>query len=194
MKPESEKPPQSDAATPSPETPDTSETAEPSKGSRAKGAKKDDAATPSPETAAPATLSADEVMPEAHGRRDGVALALLFDACERFNINPSATVRPRELASWRYYPADVLEQRPAAVVVVTAGGLKLKYFAGDVEQDPDTEERLRAIFRAWKVDPVTKQEVTVPLPTDLSLPAECVLGLTTATAHRHPQGYLRRGR
>lgn len=151
-------------------------------------------AADAPETDAPAPLAADDVMPEATGRRDDAALALLFDACERFNVNPSLSLRPRELAGWRYYPADVVDQVVAAVVLVTAGGLKLKYFEGNAQQDAETEERLRATFRAYTLDPKTKERVPAPLPADLSLPSEAVLGVSATTAHRHPLGYLRRGR
>lgn len=189
MIPESENPPQ----------PDAQPATEPATTKGRKGAKP----TPQPDAppatepepdAEPAALTADDVMPESSGRRDAAALALLFDACERFNVNPGMQVRPRELAGWRYYPADRVEGVPAAVVIVTAGGLKLKYFDGDVVKDADTEERLRATFRAFTIDPKTKERVPGPLPADLSLPAEAVLGQPASTAHRHPHGYLRRAR
>lgn len=186
--------------TPESENPPQPESIQPAEAAAPKSSRKAAKAAPQPQTIQaadgdePAALSADDVMPEASGRRDAAALALLFDACERFNVNPGMQVRPRELAAWRYYPGDVLEDVPPAVVIVTAGGVKLKYFEGDVVKDADTEERLRAVFRSFVTDPKTKERLPGPLPGDLSLPAEAVLGQPASTAHRHPLGYLRRGR
>ena len=133
-------------------------------------------------------------MPEAFGRTDAPALELLFEACERFNVNPARDTRPRELASWRYYPGNRLEDLPASVVIVTSGGVKLTHFVGGVRQDPETEERLRTIFNAYVIDPKTRALVPAPLPTDHGLPETAVTGLVVSSAHRHQPGYLRRPR
>jgi hypothetical protein len=132
------------------------------------------------------------LMPEANGRTDAAATDLLLEACDKFGVHPGADQRPRELLSWRYYPAQPLEDVPAAVVLVTAGGVKLKHFAGNAAVDLETEERLRAIFKSFAVDKVTKQMVPQPLPADLTLPGEAVTGHPNTTRHRHEGGYLRR--
>lgn len=136
-----------------------------------------------------ARVTADDCMPEATGRRDDNSFTLLLEACEAFNVDPRIATRPRELAAWRYYPGDRVDGIAPSVVLVTAGGLKLRYpVAGDVE----TEERLRAIFGAYAVDPITKERKPAPLPGDLTLPAAAVTGQPQTQAHRHPGGYLRR--
>jgi hypothetical protein len=192
--PESENPPHIAAPPAPPATATSSPAAAPESESKPKGAKSPKGAKADASADVSEPVSVAELMPEAHGRKDAAAIDLLFDACEKFNVNPSAQIRPRELASWRYYPAQALEDVPAAVVLVTAGGTKLKYFEADALKDPDTEERLRAIFRAWSIDPKTKERVPAPLPPDQTLPAEAVIGQVVAQAHRHQGGYLRRPR
>lgn len=140
---------------------------------------------------APADVTAAECMPEASGRRDDASFELLIAACEVFNIDPRIDTRPRELAAWRFYPGNRVEGVDASVVLVTAGGLKVRYpIAGDAE----TEERLRNTFGAYTIDPKTKERVPAELPADLTLPASAVTGQVVERAHRHSGGYLRRAR
>lgn len=136
-----------------------------------------------------ARVTANDCMPESTGRRDDNSFTLLLEACEAFNVDPRIATRPRELAAWRYYPGDRVDGVEPSVVLVTAGGLKLRYpVAGDAE----TEERLRAVFGAFAIDPVTKERKPAPLPRDLTLPAAAVTGQPQTQAHRHQGGYLRR--
>lgn len=158
----------------------------------------DVAAAPAPAATKPAKAApkaADpepELMPEAGGRTDAASIDLLMDACERFGVNPEADARPRELASWRFYPGDRLEGRPAAVVIVTQGGLKLKHWADPNQpMDQDTEDKLRTIFRAFTISP-TKEVIPTALPSSLVLPVEAVTGQVLAKGHVHRGGYLRR--
>lgn len=141
-----------------------------------------------------------ECTPEANGNQSAPAFALLLEACERWNIDPRDATRPRELANWRYDAGNPREDKPAGVILVTAGGVKLRHNA-DGSADQDTEERLRQIFRAWQIDPTTKQQVPAPLPAVQSLPEAAVTGrppsgpaAVNVTGRRHPAGYLRRGR
>lgn len=123
------------------------------------------------------------------------AKQLLLEACERFGISPAAEERPRELLAWNYYPARPLEDVPAAVVLVTAGGVKLKHFADPAyPMDPETEETLRRWLKAWARDAKDPQ-IIVPaeLPDDLTLPHPAVTGLSEDRSHRYARGYLREG-
>jgi hypothetical protein len=135
----------------------------------------------------------EDLMPEALGLRSDTSLNLLLDACKRFNVDPRMDTRPRELDAWRFYPGSRKDGRLDAVSLVTAGGLKLTMFS-DGSLDADTEERLRALFRAFRTNPVTKQIESTPLPEDQGLPEAAVIGAITATSHRHAGGYLRRAR
>jgi len=134
------------------------------------------------------------LMPEANGRTDRAATDLLLDACDRWGVHPGVDQRPRELLSWKFYPAQPIEGIPAAVVIVTAGGTKLKHFADARMVDAETDETLRRIFRAYEIDPRTKETRPAPLPLDQTLPETAVTGLVTSTAHQHRGGYLRRAR
>lgn len=152
-----------------------------------------DQATPLPDVP---TVAAPQlvIMPEATGRAvTAEATHLLLEACDKYGVHPGADQRPRELLSWKYYPANVLEDVRASVVLVTAGGVKVRHIEGGAV-DVETEERLRQIFRAFKIDPVTKNVVPAPLPTDQTLPGSAVTGLPTTERHRHPGGYLHRER
>lgn len=132
---------------------------------------------------------------EANGNTSDVPISLLLEACERFGVNPSADVKPQELLAWRYYPGadDPGRVAPDAVVIVTAGGAKLKHWDDPAEpMDPDTEDRLRRIFHAFRVDAKTKDRVILPLPGDLTLPAAAVIGVGH-TDHQYPGGYVKSG-
>ncbi len=135
-----------------------------------------------------------KVIAEAHGNQSDEAIELLLEACGVFGINPDPDVRPVELLSWRYYREDVRTDTPAKVVVVTAGGQKLAIWEDpDVPLEQDTEEILRNIFGAWRVDPVTKLKVPGEMPDDLTLPRSAVTGISDSQAHVYKGGYLRSG-
>ena len=130
---------------------------------------------------------------EADGNRSPAPLNLLLDACELFGINPEADHRPVELMAWRYRSANPVEQLPASVTLITAGGVKLVHYADPAfPMDPDTQERLRNVFNAWKKDK-DGTRTALPLPTDLTLPEGAVTGLVQAEGHVYRQGYLRGG-
>lgn len=183
------KPPEAAAAAdPTPET-----TAPPPEAAAAAEASASDQG-PAQDAPAPAAAAAPLVlMPEANGRTDREATDLLLEACDRWGVHPGVDQRPRELLSWRFYPADPIEGIAAAVVLVTAGGTKLKHFA-DGAIDADTDETLRRIFRAFEIDPRTKEARPAALPADQTLPEVAVTGVVTATTHQHRGGYLRRAR
>lgn len=138
-------------------------------------------------------------MPVEYASRPGADLML--EACNLFGVNPDpkATVvhkipgqRPLaapELLSWRFVPSDGAE--PDAVVIVTAGGTKLKLFRDpDYPMDPATEETLRRLLHAFTV---TKDGIVdLPLPESLTLPKGAVDGVVRATEHLYPGGYLRK--
>jgi hypothetical protein len=148
--------------------------------------------TPPPPPPAAARL-APAFLPETDGRNGQREVNLLLDACERYGVNPEVDARPVELLSWRYYAADPTERTPAAVVIVTAGGQKLKHWDDpSYPMDPDTEERLRNIFGAWKKD---KDGTRIPtqLPGELTLPESAVTGLVQSDDHQYKRGYLREG-
>lgn len=130
------------------------------------------------------------------------AKELLLDACERFGIDPTEQSQPRELLNWKYLHEDRRQRIPAAVVLVTGGGVKLHIFADPDYMAPgctqpgmnqDTEETLARIFQAFKKDPKTKEVTRIPLPEDMALPEPAVTGHATTTAHRYRRGYLREG-
>lgn len=136
------------------------------------------------------------LVPEASHNMQPHAISLLFEACDKFGISPYADQDPVELLAWRFYPGSDQPRKvtPDAVVLVTAGGLKIKHWDDpDWPMDPDTEERLRRIFQAFHIDPVTKRAVPDPLPDDLRLPVQHVTGEITSTEHQYPGGYLRAG-
>ncbi len=117
-------------------------------------------------------------------------------------MNPTSTCRPPELKAWTFYPGDDVDGRPDAVVLVTFGGVKVRHYADpdflafgctEPAMDSDTEERLRRIFNAFKVDPKTKEVSPAPLPADLTLPATHVDGRVRSTDHQYRGGYLKAG-
>lgn len=131
-------------------------------------------------------------MPKALSGRGGADT--LMDACETYGINPDPALRPVELAAWKYYQEDAIQGIPGYVQLVTGGGVKLRHYDDpDFPMDRDTEEKLRGIFGAFTIDPATKLPVPVPLPTDLTLPAEAVDGIPRKQDHRFRKGYLREG-
>lgn len=133
-----------------------------------------------------------ELVRDSGGRTDAAAVDLLMDACERFGVNPEVDARPQELAAWRFYPGDRLEGRPDAVVIVTHGGVKLKHFADpNHPMDPDTEDKLRAIFKAFTINAM-KEVIPTALPVSLVLPSAAVTGQVEQKGHVHRGGYLRR--
>ncbi len=126
---------------------------------------------------------------------------LLLEACDRFGVDPTNEARPRELASWNFYPGDDLADIPPSVVIVTHGGQKLRHFAdpdylapGCTERamDQDTEETLARIFAAF-AKAEDKSIRRVPLPADLALPLPMVTGISERHGHVYRRGYLREG-
>lgn len=154
------------------------------------------APAPAPPAAAPqaaAKAPAVVYVAEAGANTTKAALDLLLDACELFGVNPERDQRPVELLSWRYRADNPVDQVPAHVTLVTAGGLKLVHYADPAfPMEPDTLERLRNVFNAWKKDK-DGTKVPLPLPEDLTLPEGAVTGLVQADAHVYRQGYLRSG-
>jgi hypothetical protein len=146
--------------------------------------------------AAPPHDGTRPLVPESNGSPPPHAVTLLFEACERFGISPFADQLPQELLSWRFYPGsdDPRKITPDAVVLVTAGGFKLKHWDDpDEPMDPDTEERLRRLFGCYEIDPVTQRAIPTPLPADLRLTTEAVTGEILSTDHQYVGGYLREG-
>jgi hypothetical protein len=102
---------------------------------------------------------------------DATHQAVLLEACRIFGINPDVEAQPLELAGWRGVGSvDLLE--PLAVVLVTAGGLKLRW-----PLDAESEDRLRRVFNRFKIDKQTGHVTPLPLPEDLTLPAPARNGL-----------------
>lgn len=138
--------------------------------------------------------SAGPILKETNGRADKAAIELLMRACELFGIDPHQDARPKELAEWKFYAGNRLDGIPDAIVLVTMGGVKIKWYADeDYPIDQETEERLAQKLNAFRVDGGTKGLVRVPLPDDLTLPRAAVTGLTDAQDHRYKGGYLRSG-
>jgi hypothetical protein len=140
--------------------------------------------------------------------REGVEL--LLDACRRYAINPDkdlpvfdpskntpadAATRPfRQLLSWQFYPKDASADGYDAVVLVTAGGVKIRHSANPAHPvDDDTESRLRNVFGAVKLNPVTREMEALPLPADLALPLPAILGIPVKASHILRGGYLASG-
>lgn len=97
---------------------------------------------------------------------------LLREACRVFGINPDPDLVPRELAAWKPYgSADLFE--PLSIVLVTAGGRKLRY-----PIDERTENELRYhCFNAFKVNKTSGVITELPLPANLRLPRAAVTGI-----------------
>ncbi len=149
--------------------------------------------SPEPEGADAPTEDGGEIMPESTGNNTDKAKELLLDVCEKYGVHPGVERRPRELASWRFYPGDRVEGIPDAVVIVTAGGTKLKHYADpNYPVDPETDEKLHQLFGAFNIDKVTKLATPGPLPKNLTLPDNAVTGQVTTQRHRYVGGYLRR--
>lgn len=96
---------------------------------------------------------------------------VLAEACRVFSLNPDPQARPRELLACR---GDGLPEayEPLSVVLVTGGGLKLRW-----PLDAESEQRLRyQVFHAWRVVPVPRSREQRleerPLPADLTLPRD----------------------
>jgi hypothetical protein len=122
------------------------------------------------------------------------AKLLLLDACDRFGVVPTKEVRPKELLAWNYYGERVQDGVPASVVIVTAGGVKLRHYEDpDYPMEPETEERLAIIFNAYRIDKDTGKPIRMPLPTDLALPLAAVTGIPTRQDHVYRRGYLKEG-
>ena len=137
---------------------------------------------------------------EMKGQRGAV---LLLDACNTFGVNPDTSLPIwagrgtgpfRELLAWKFYPGQESAGIPDAVVLVTVGGVKVRYHQDpDFPMDADTETRLRIVFHAFKTDPKTNEVVPLPLPEDLTLPRSAVSAQTNPNAgHQYRGGYLRR--
>lgn len=127
------------------------------------------------------------------------AAGLLMEACRVFGINPDPDAvvhypnrqKSPEVASWKFYPSPDTVIEPDAVVLVTAGGVKLKYYT-DGTVDQATEDTLARVFNAFRRD-AQGNVIRIPLPDDLSLPTTAVTGLGGTTDHRYERGYLREG-
>lgn len=115
---------------------------------------------------------------------------LLAEACYVFGINPDPTLKPRELAAWRYDQGDpdAATPVPAYVSMVTSGGLKIRY-----PLDEDSEIRLRTVYNCFRVNRKTGEREVLPLPPDLTLPREAVDGIVRTSEHQYRTGYLREG-
>jgi hypothetical protein len=133
------------------------------------------------ERAAP--VGEPEIVPEASGRTDlpPSALNLLYSVCERFGVNPTWDADPRELADWRWNPANRRAGKKESVTIVTAGGMKITEFE-DGTHDEETQERLRHIFQSYTFNAV-KERVQLPLPDSLVLPVSNVDGQVRTAAH-----------
>lgn len=146
------------------------------------------------------------VTPAAGGRNPREPLPkLLVKACEIFGVNPdpdalvkypnpSPGVRaPKaepELLNYKMYPGSAETGEPDAVCIVTAAGVKLKYFADD-SVDQATDDTLRRIFRAFKTGP-DGAILAQPLPSDWTLPSNAVRGVPGGD-HQYARGYLKEG-
>lgn len=121
---------------------------------------------------------------------DAQERALLAEACYVFGINPDPTLKPRELAAYRFDKGDpdAVTPIPAYVSMVTSGGLKVRY-----PIDDDTEMRLRTVYNCFRANPKTGEKEELPLPPDLTLPRAAVDGVVRSTEHQYRTGYLREG-
>jgi hypothetical protein len=140
-------------------------------------------------------IDPNDLVAEITGRQDEAALDLMLYVCARLGVNPSKSVKPVELLSWRWIGGN--GEGPDAVQVVTAGGLKVKLF-----EDPDwpleaaTEQALRKALALFRVDKNTKEVVALPIPADITLPRQHVDGLPTGAArasYSYKGGYLKNG-
>lgn len=146
----------------------------------------------------------DYEVPEAFAHRPGVDL--LMKVCTLFGVDPNprlpvfvagkhtptATTRFRELMNWSYTPGDEYAGVPDKVTIVTAGGRKLTV-DGNGEFDSDTDAMLHQAFNAYRVNPTTNEREESPLPYDLTLPQQAVIGIVTSDRHRYRRGYLNEG-
>jgi hypothetical protein len=128
-----------------------------------------------------------DLVPASNGRNDEAAIRLLLEACEKYGVDPTRKQRPKELAAWAFYPANEEDDVPIpdSVVIVTFGGVKIRHFADpdyvarfatEKAMDPETEERLRHVFNAFRTETYgayggsrVERTVPVPLPADLTL-------------------------
>lgn len=137
------------------------------------------------------------VMPSTMAGEKGADI--LADACDVFGINPDPNCVPRELLNWKHYPADIPNGIDEHVTLVTAGGLKLHWYAdGEIREDRDPEmcRRLRDRLRLFVLEGPNKERRDLPFPRDLTLPEEAVTGQVPAAAaavYRYEGGYLRSG-
>jgi hypothetical protein len=162
---------------------------------------REDAAAEAPARPEPATSTLVR-MDNGQTEATGAMRELLLDACDRFGVDPTEESNPRELINWKYYHEDVRNRVPASVVLVTAGGVKVRHYADpdylapgctELAMDQDTEEILARIFGAFTKDPQTKEIRRTALPKDLALPPQAVTGLSQAKDHQYRRGYLREG-
>lgn len=121
---------------------------------------------------------------------DPMERRILAEACYVFGLNPDPTLKPRELAQYRFDQGDphAASPVPPYVSLVTAGGLKLRY-----PIDDDTETRLRTVYNCFRANPRTGEREALPLPPDLTLPREAVDGVVRSSEHQYRTGYLKEG-
>lgn len=124
-------------------------------------------------------------LPEDLRRQPGAAL--LAEACLLYGLNPEAEAN--ELAGWRYYQGNPRGVTPLdrmdRVVIVTHGGLKLAH-----PMDARTQRTLEGVFGLLSTDKQTGQVAALPLPDDITLPAEAKDGIVRSNAHVLAGGYL----
>lgn len=158
------------------------------------------AAAPVPEQPGQIPAEGFELPDSMKGQKGAV---LLLDACNVFGVNPDTSLPLwagrgtgpfRELLAWRFYPGQPAAGVPDSVTLVTVGGVKVRFYADpDFPMDPDTENRLRLVFHAWKTNPKTNEVEPLPLPDDLTLPRSAVTSQVNPNAgHQYRGGYLRR--
>jgi hypothetical protein len=103
---------------------------------------------------------------------------------------------PLELMGWKHYPANLANGTQEHVVLVTAGGMKIKHFHDgmiDEVRDPDTARQIRDRLRLYAVDKSSGDRVPMALPQDLTLSEEAVTGVVKAQDHIYAGGYLKGG-
>lgn len=139
------------------------------------------------------------------GRLSKIGQALLLKACDVFGLQTDADMvtmiqnpndssrfeRVKDVAAFRFVPSPDQAIEPDAIIVVTSGGVKLKYYADDSVDGP-TQDTLRRLFHAFHRDD-KGNVVADPLPDNWTLPREAVIGISNAKDHVYQKGYLREG-